>query len=48
MLVQTNLTHLLFTIDWTETFTGIVEGSSWNLWFTKSGNNYTYFEEDPS
>jgi len=41
-------TFTVTTIDGTETFTGIVEGSSWNLWFTKSGNNYTYFEEDPS
>ena len=41
-------TFTVTTIDGTETFTGIVEGNSWNLWFTKNGNNYTYFEEDPS
>jgi hypothetical protein len=32
----------------TQTFSGTVSGNSWNLWFTKSGTNYTFFEDDPA
>tara|TARA_B110000003_G_scaffold172618_1_gene172203 strand:+ start:47214 stop:47957 length:744 start_codon:yes stop_codon:yes gene_type:complete len=41
-------TFTVTTVQGTETFTGTVDGNSWNLWFTKSGTNYTFFEEDPS
>jgi len=41
-------TFTVTTIQGVETFTGSVDGNSWNLWITKSGNNYTYFTEDPA
>lgn len=36
------------TVGGTESFNGTVTGNSWNLWFTKNGSNFTFFEEDPS
>lgn len=36
------------TVQGIQTFSGVVNGNSWNLWYTKSGSSYTFFEEDPS
>ncbi len=36
------------TIQGIQTFSGVVNGNSWNLWYTKSGTSYTFFEEDPA
>jgi hypothetical protein len=36
------------TVNGTESFNGTVSGNSWNLWFTKNGTSFTFFEEDPS
>jgi hypothetical protein len=36
------------TVSGTESFTGTVTGNSWNLWVTKNGTSYTFYEEDPS
>jgi hypothetical protein len=35
------------TVGGEESFNGTVTGNSWNLWFTKNGTNFTFFEEDP-
>tara|TARA_R110002074_G_scaffold352350_4_gene523768 strand:+ start:131 stop:871 length:741 start_codon:yes stop_codon:yes gene_type:complete len=41
-------TFTITTIQGIQTFTGTVDGNSWNLWITKNGANYTYFTEDPA
>lgn len=41
-------TIVVTTVAGIQTFTGTVSGNSWNLWFTKAGTSYTFFEEDPA